>query len=81
LSLQLTGRGDDRMAEKQSKYEGPTLADILGENGNHLGGLYDDPVEPLARYSDSALEWLDRCNAIRIAPPNYRGLYVVDGES
>lgn len=67
------------MVEKKSKYEGPTLADILGANGNHLGGLYDDPVEPgMDRYSDSALEWLGRCQASRTPPPRCRCFYIVD---
>lgn len=49
-----------------------TLVDILGENGNHLGGEYDDRIEAPDRYNDSAIEWLQRCNALRIPMANCR---------
>lgn len=52
---------------------GKTLAEVLGVNGNHLGGKYDNRIEsPAKEYSDSALEWLYKCQASRRPMVNCR---------
>lgn len=59
---------------------GKTLAEVLGANGNHLGGKHDDRIEAPDRYSDSAIEWLYRCQANESPVVNCRCMMVLSGE-
>lgn len=70
--------------EKQSDRdyeESLTLADVLGANGNHLGGEYDDRIEsPIKTFSPSVYEWLHRCNKDRTPMPRCGCIWILPVE-